>query len=114
MALSPGHRLGPDEIVEPFGRPGSRVQVSVGGGSTPAWSRDGRMLYYVTQHTLFESAVHAGATFACDPPAPVFTANAVIDSYDVAPDGQKFLVLRRPPPDFLPFNVIVNWPAKIR
>ncbi len=114
MALSPGHRLGPYEIVEPFGRPGSRVQVSVGGGSTPAWSRDGRMLYYVTQHTLFESAVHAGATFACDPPAPVFTANAEIDSYDVAPDGQKFLVLRRPPPDFLPFNVIVNWPAKIR
>lgn len=100
--------------VEPFGRPGPRVQVSVGGGEMPAWSRDGRSLYYATEHTLFEAAVRAGATFACDPPVPVFTANAEIDSYDVTPDGQKFLVLRSPPPDFLPFNVIVNWAAKIR
>jgi hypothetical protein len=65
-------------------------------------------------HTLFEAAIRAGASFALDSPTPVFTANAEIDSYDVAPDGQRFLVLRRPPPDFLPFNVIVNWPAMIR
>jgi len=100
--------------VEPFGRPGSRVQVSVGGGARPVWSHDGRSLYYVAQHAIFESAVHASAAFSCDPSTLVFNASAEIGGYDVAPDGQKFLVLRGPPPDFLPFNVIVNWTAKIR
>ncbi len=100
--------------VEPFGRPGSRVQVSVGGGAGPLWSRDGKSLYYVAQHTLFEAAVHAGATFTSDPPTPVFTTTAEIGSYDVAPDGRRFLVLREPPPDFLPFNVLVNWQAKTK
>jgi WD40 repeat protein len=114
MAWTSGETGRREVYVEPFGRLGSRVQVSIGGGRTPAWSRDGRSLYYVTEHTLFEAAVRTGATFASDPPTPVFTANAEIDSYDVSPDGQKFLVLRSPPPDFLPFNVIVNWSAKIR
>ena len=114
MAWTSGETGRREVYVEPFGRPGSRVQVSLGGGRTPVWSRDGRSLYYVTEHTLFEAAVRGGPTFASDPPIPVFTANAEIDSFDVAPDGQKFLVLRSPPPDFLPFNVIVNWPAKIR
>jgi len=114
MAWTSGETGRGEVYVEPFGRPGSRVQVSIGGGRAPAWSRDGRSLYYVSEHTLFEAAVRAGATFACDAPTPIFTANAEIGSYDVAPDGQRFLVLRRPPPDFLPFNVIVNWPAMIR
>jgi hypothetical protein len=45
--------------------------------------------------------------------APIF-ANAEIDADDVAPDGQRFLVIRHPPPDVLPLNVIVNRQAKIR
>jgi serine/threonine-protein kinase len=100
--------------VEPFGRPGSRVQVSVGGGTRPVWSRDGRSLYYLSQRTIFESAVHAGAAFASDAPVAVFTASSAIDGYDVTPDGQRFLVLRGPPPDFLPFNVIVGWQGKVK
>jgi Tol biopolymer transport system component len=100
--------------VEPFGRAGSRVQVSVGGGDDPLWSRDGRALYFIAQHTVFEAKIHAGATFSSDPPIPVFTASAEIDNYDVTPDGQKFLVLRHPPADFQRFSVLVNWQAKIR
>ena len=43
-----------------------------------------------------------------------FFANAEIDADDVAPDGQGSLVIRHPPPDVLPLNVIVNRQAKIR
>ncbi|MFH2052553.1 MAG: protein kinase [bacterium] len=33
-------------LVKPFGRPGGTEQVSVGGGSSPIWSDDGRHIYY--------------------------------------------------------------------
>jgi eukaryotic-like serine/threonine-protein kinase len=114
MAWSSGETGRSEVYVEPLGRTGSRVQVSVLGGRTPVWSRDGKSLYFVAQHTLFEAAVHAGASLTSDPPTPVFTTTAEIGTYDVTPDGRRFLVLRDPPPDFLRFNVIVNWQAKAK
>ena len=54
------------------------------------------------------------AIFESDTPAPVLTIDSEIQAYDVAPDGRRFLVLRASPPDFLPFQVLVNWQAKAR
>ena len=85
---------GHDEVcVEPLGRPGRRVQVSVGGGSRPVWARDGRSLFYVARHTILEARVRPGATFESDTPAPVVTVDSEIRDYDVAPDGGRFLVV---------------------
>ena len=114
MAWQSGETGRSEVYVEPLGRPGSRVQVSVGGGRRPLWSHDGKSLFYVSQRTIFEAVVHAAAAFTSESPVPALTITGDIEAYDVAPDGQKFLVLRAPPPDFLPFNVIVNWQAKIR
>jgi Tol biopolymer transport system component len=114
IAWSSGESGREEVYVEPFGRQGLRVQVSVGGGERPVWSGDGRSIYYLAKHTIFQALVRAGATFASDPPSPVFTAGTEIEAFDVTPDGQRFLVLRNPPPDFLPVNVLVNWRSKIK
>jgi Tol biopolymer transport system component len=36
----------PEVLAKPFGRPGGSEQVSVGGGSDPIWSDDGKHIYY--------------------------------------------------------------------
>jgi serine/threonine protein kinase/Tol biopolymer transport system component len=103
-----------DVYVQPLGRPGVRVRVSSGGGSQPKWTRDGRWLYFKSNRRMMQAAVRAGETFASDPPVLVFTLDREIDEFDVSPDGQRFLVLRSPPSDFLPFRVLINWRAKIK
>ncbi|MGH9408942.1 MAG: protein kinase domain-containing protein [Vicinamibacterales bacterium] len=102
-----------DVYVQPLGRPGATVQVSRGGGNGPVWARDGRSLYYLAQRSIYQAAVHAGDTIASDRPVQVFSLDRDIRSFDVTPDGQRFLVLRQPPPGFLPVQVIANWQAKI-
>jgi eukaryotic-like serine/threonine-protein kinase len=106
-------------FVEAFPGPGSRVQVSSGGGTGPIWSRDGRTLYYVRtgdKSTLME--VPMQTTPALRPGAPgVITAfpylvSGPARSHDVTADGQRFLVATHDRPQGRPvteLQVIVNW-----
>jgi WD40-like Beta Propeller Repeat len=94
---------GRDEIyVRPFPRVNDgRWQVSTGGGTRPAWARSGRELFYVDlANTLTAVSVQTSeATFATGTPVKLFeTAYAGSLSspreYDVAPNGQRFLMLK--------------------
>jgi Tol biopolymer transport system component len=108
-AISPdGHWLaymsdesGRQEIyVRPF--PDTRIskrQVSVAGGISPHWSRDGRELFFVdeSRHMVVVS-VTPGPTFFTSEPKQVFDAAmayavAAGVPFDVAPDG-RFLTTR--------------------
>jgi len=100
--------------LQPFERPGAAVQVSRNGGAGPLWARDGRTLYYQAERTIYQAVVHMEGAVATDSPAPVVTLDREIESFDVTPDGQRFLVLRQAPPGFLPVQVIVNWRAKLK
>ena len=78
-----------------------RWQVSTGGGTRPAWARNGRELFYVDPaNTLTAVPVQtSGATFATGNPAKLFeTAYAATltspRDYDVAPNGQRFLMIK--------------------
>lgn len=103
--------------VSPLRDGGERLRVSPDGGVQPTWRADGRELYYIRlDGMLMRVAVTPGPTPRFGPPAPLFRigsdrmANATIESYLPAPDGQRFLVLE-PAGDAPPasFNVIVNW-----
>ena len=63
---------------------------------------------------MMQAAVRAGETFASDPPTLLFTLDREIKEFDVSPDGQRFLILRSPPSDYLPYRVLINWRAKIK
>lgn len=103
--------------VRPFPGDGARVQVSDAGGSEPLWDRSGRRLFYRTPDGIVAVAVTTGAEFAfaarrlalaiADPPDPTHP------SYDVAPDGERFLVLR-PAGSEATAMVVYNWQRELR
>jgi Tol biopolymer transport system component len=107
--LSPDGRLvayvsnesGRDEVyVQPFPTLTSRVQVSIGGGSEPAWSRDGRNLYFRSGNTLLRAAVEGSASPVVGVPARLFEGTFApgvsgMRGYDVSDDGRRFLMIER-------------------
>jgi serine/threonine-protein kinase len=119
--LSPdGHWLayqsnetGPMEIyVRPFPNAGGKIQVSSSGGTEPLWSHSGRQLFYRKGNDVIGVNVTTGATFGIGDPKVVvkgdFLVNPSHQNYDVSPDGQEFLMLRRAG-DEVQNIVVVNW-----
>jgi Tol biopolymer transport system component len=89
-------------VVQAFPGPGSRTQVSAGGGFDPAWSADGRTLYYLK--TLPEAPgssavlavdIAATAVFSAGTPRELFRQPlqrcANVRCFDISPDGPRFL-----------------------
>jgi serine/threonine protein kinase len=114
----------PEVYLEPLAG-GPRRQVSVGGGRGALWSRDGSELFYVARDgTLTSVALRraAGGLEAGDPqplfPLRVGGRGGEIQmfrrSYDVSPDGQRFLVIRRVTDTEADGAVVVtNWTAAL-
>jgi serine/threonine protein kinase len=93
--------------VRPFPNVNDAVfQVSAGGGRTPAWSPAGGELFYVNGSGLYAVPVTLTPAVAYGSPVLLFEAPSVIFDarpvrngaahrmYDVARDGQRFVVVR--------------------
>jgi Tol biopolymer transport system component len=112
---------GQSEIyVEPVSG-GSRRQISIGGGQSVLWSRDGSELFYVARDGMLTSvplrrsagqleAGEAQALFPLRSGGRGGDLQSFRRLYDVSPDGQKFLVIRRAS-DTEPDGAVVvtNW-----
>jgi serine/threonine-protein kinase len=95
--------LGVAEIyVRPFpGVNGGKWKVSSGGGEEPAWSPDGRELFYVGPDSLMVVPVGQGLTFSAGTPRPLFPRGGFLPArggsarrYDIGPDGKRFLFVK--------------------
>ncbi|HEX7706890.1 MAG TPA: protein kinase [Thermoanaerobaculia bacterium] len=100
---------GSNEVyVRPFPGPGPARQISQGGGVEPAWSRDGRTIWFRSGNRM----MRVSSTFDADP--EVVFENADIVGYEVAPDGQRFLAVITSDVDASPpTRVITNWRSLI-
>jgi eukaryotic-like serine/threonine-protein kinase len=106
--------------VMPFPNRGEAVRISTAGGVEPNWSRDGRELFYREGDRLL--AVRASASWTDPgPPELLFEGRfertqwgALAANYDVAPDGRRFLMIRRKHP-VAPnvIHLILNWPEAL-
>ena len=91
----------PEVYVSPSTGSGQTVQLSIQGGSSPAWSRDGREVFYRWDRKFFAVKIDInGNRLTADPPTELFqdvesryAGSGPVRSYDVAPDG-RFLVLK--------------------
>ncbi len=107
--------------VQPYPGPGERHLISTGGGEQPAWNANGRELFYVQgggyspggPTTLMSVSIATTPTFQAGTPEPLF-ANPYLAigwgrSYDVAPDGRRFLLTFRkePPPPLPPAQMVL-------
>jgi hypothetical protein len=116
---------GRDEVyVAPFPRPAGKWQVSTTGGVAPRWRRDGKEIFYVAPDNKLMAAAVSGQASAFEVGAvqPLFEIHRngpVIGgylgyNYDVAADGQRFLVNTVGEQAAAPLTLIVNWQAGIR
>ena len=104
---------------------GAKRQVSTGGGQMPVWDRNGRELFYAARDGMLMSvSLHEGdRRMQIGEPQPLFPLRLGLSGevllhrhpYDVSPDGQRFLVIRRAPgsePDGA--VVVTDWIAVLR
>ena len=108
----------PQVYVVPFPGPGGKRQVSAAGGDHPRWRRDGKELFYLDGQRLMAAAVNGeGTTFQIGAVQPLFTVRttgAPRSNFDVAADGQRFLVnMVDQQTTAEPITVVVNWPAGV-
>lgn len=95
--------------------PGPRYQVSSDGGRQPRWSSDGREIVYrsvADSPKLMSVTVELGSTLHAGPPKPLFDDSfgrglSSSKSYDVSPDGQRFLMIERPEEAPAPNRIVV-------
>jgi serine/threonine-protein kinase len=97
---------------------GSRWQISAAGGRQPVWSRDGRELFYRDfSGALMAVPVAAGPGFTPGRPVRLFEGTGYTGSgaqgggrtYDVSPDGSRFLMVRTGDQASTPLVVVLNW-----
>ena len=95
------NETGRDEIfVRPFPAGGRKWPISTNGGRQVRWRRDGRELFYTHNGELFGVPVQTGPDFRPGAPSRLFSNPAFHEPYadahyDVAPDGERFLVPER-------------------
>jgi eukaryotic-like serine/threonine-protein kinase len=101
--------------VQPFPGPGPREQVSIGGGTSPLWSRDGKELYYETIDTLMAVDVRTSPGFSAGTPRVIAQGRYRVSAnsntqYSVSPDG-RFLRVQRVQPErpVTRIDVVLNW-----
>ena len=104
-----------DVYVTAFPERGIPVRISPDGGVQPVWRSDGEELFYLApDSSIMSVGVTRGNEFVRTPPTRLFFTDAASNgsdrsgfSYDVSPDGQRFLVIsggQRPA-----VSVLLNW-----
>ena len=108
---------------------GERQQVSTNGGLEPKWSPDGQTLYYLGTAGGSEPRRMVGVRIDAGPPLSIgasevlfaydhFHPGDTARYYDIAPDGQRFLLLSwesgQGGPGKLQVNVVQNWFAELK
>lgn len=115
----------------PYPGPGPAVQISMQGGSEPSWSPDGGTLYYRAlgeRHIARQMmAVSVRPDDSGSEPdlavgrptvlfdGPYFQCSEYGRSYDLTPDGERFLMINDQRPELAAkqINVVVNWFAEL-
>jgi Tol biopolymer transport system component len=90
---------GREEVyVRSFSASGGKRQISNSGGAQPRWRPDGRELFYLAGGNMMAATIRIRAdSIESEPPRvlfPVSVLGGTFYTYDVAPDGNRFLVLQ--------------------
>jgi serine/threonine-protein kinase len=111
----------PEVYVRPFPDAQRAVwQVSSDGGRGPLWARNGAELFFENRlGDLVVVGVRAGATFTWTSPQRLFslsgfTLNPWQPTYDISPDGARFLMVRPVGPSRQTVVLTLNWFQELR
>jgi Tol biopolymer transport system component len=97
-----------------------KYQVSTEGGTEVAWAPSGRELFWRNQEKLMSAELETGSKFSVANPKVLLTGYIRgwpgLPQYDVARDGQHFLMLKGTQAESSPahLNVVSNWFEELR
>ena len=103
--------------VRPYPGPDIKFLVSEEreGGGEPLWSPDGTELFYRSGDQVMVVSVQTEPTFRAGRPQVLFEGSyrvtqnpAGMQYYDISPDGQRFLMIKKDD-DPAQINVVLNW-----
>ncbi len=112
-----------DIFIKPASGQGAKWQVSVDGGIVPLWAPDGKELYYVHGDEMMAVSIDAAETkITAGAPRKLFEfppgrrAERDLRTFDITPDGKRFVVLRSANPGLgrRQINVILNWSEELK
>jgi len=88
-------------------------QISVDGGIEPVWCPCGELFFRNGNQWLSARIISSQPELRWDPPRPAFQADFIDTpgrSYDVSPDGQRLIVVKRAAPEIqTKLHLITNW-----
>jgi Tol biopolymer transport system component len=122
MAYDSDESGGVDVFIQSFPDPrGKRQKVSLAHGSEPMWTQGGRELVYREDDKVVAVAMDL-ASGTSGPPRVLFAGPYPSNqgwtrprSYDVSPDGQRFLMTKLPREQARPrIRVVMNWFAELQ
>jgi serine/threonine-protein kinase len=99
--------------VRTFPRSEGKLQISRDGGVQPVWARSGREIFYRNRDKMMAVPIESSSSFRAGKPALLFegwfhNSNSVYGPYyDVAPDGEHFVLVQEAPPTQI--HVVLNW-----
>ena len=105
--------------VRPLRGSGGKLLVSAAGGTRAEWSHDGKEIFYLSPNNELMAAkvTQNGSEVAIDVARPLFQtqAESFLPSFDVSPDGRRFIIVSAMPQKSpSPITVVVNWDAGLR
>jgi Tol biopolymer transport system component len=104
--------------VQPYPGPGGKWQISIDGGSEPAWNRNGRELFYRAGGKMMSVDITTQPNFSAGKPKVLFEGRYFAvqppltgTAYDVSPDGARFLMVKETEATAsnTHINVVLNW-----
>jgi dipeptidyl aminopeptidase/acylaminoacyl peptidase len=105
--------------VQPYPQTGERWRISTEGGEEAVWSRSTQELFYRNGRKWMAVSYSTNPKFSFELPKLLFEGdylNVSGRSYDVSPDGQRFLLLKssEEPSRQTQLNVVTNWFEEVK
>jgi Tol biopolymer transport system component/predicted Ser/Thr protein kinase len=105
-----------ETYVQPYPGPGGKWQISTEGGTEPVWNPNGLEMFYRSGDKMMAVDIATQPGFSAGKPRMLFEGQygpspVPIPNYDVAPDGQRFLMLKPSEQARAPtqINIVLNW-----
>jgi len=106
-------------FVSTYPEGGGKWQISVDGGEQPAWSRDGRRIFFIHDEAVQVVDVETAGGFRATAPRELFRGpyllrTAPFRNYDVGPGDTFYFIRRRT--DVVParwLEVVLGWQSKL-
>ena len=103
--------------VRPYPSAPGKRQVSTDGGTLPTWANDGSELFYRAGDALMAVDVGIeGEELTLGKPRLLFTRTSFRGLYDVAPDGQRFVMIDESESEPAPTHLVLvqNWTEELK